>query len=171
MKDKDGYLLLEKEFTSRGYIFKFIKDFGDGWMIYEKSRKTFNHKKYELIKPKKQDEYVFNGRKIEAKWLYPNDNSFGHTGFDCCSLEHAERKHEDIIKNNQKREQNEEIKNEEVKIPTKEFTIKDFMKANPKLSYPMAYLKIKDLMTKKEIFISGEKENDIGRASNLYKKR
>lgn len=171
MKDKDGYLLLEKEFTSRGFNFKFIKDFKDGWMIYEKSRKSYAHKKYELIKPKRQDEYVFNGKKIEAKWLYPNDNSFGHIGFDCSSLAHAEEKHEYILENNQKREEIEEIKNEEVKIPTRDFTIKEFMKANPRLSYGLAYVKVKELIDNKEIRVSGVKENKRGRASNLYSKR
>jgi len=171
MKDKDGYLLLEKEFTSRGFSFKQVKDFGDGWMIYEKSHKNYKHKKYELIRPKRQEEYVFNGKKIEAKWLYPNNNSFGHTGFDCCSMNHAEQKHEDILKNNLKKEEMEEIRSEEVRIPTRDFTIKEFMKANPKLSYGLAYVKVKELIDNKQIRVCGVKENKRGRASNLYSKK
>ena len=62
LKDKDGYLLVEKEFTYRGYDFKLVKDFKDGWFIYEKSKKNQKHNKYELVKPKKQDAFVFNGK-------------------------------------------------------------------------------------------------------------
>ena len=74
MKDKDGYLLVEKEFTLRGYKFKFIKQLKNDWCIYEKIKKeeagvkTRNkhiHKKYELVKLRRQESYVFNDKKIE----------------------------------------------------------------------------------------------------------
>jgi len=97
-KDKDGYILLEKEFTSRGYNFKFVKDLEGGWKIYEKSKESQKYNKYELIKPKRQDAFVFHGNQIEAKWTYPGDSAFGRTGFDCVSLARAEEIHERIIK-------------------------------------------------------------------------
>ena len=39
MKDKDGYILVEKEFTLRGYRFKFVKQLKNSWCIYEKIKK------------------------------------------------------------------------------------------------------------------------------------
>jgi hypothetical protein len=171
LKDKDGYLLIEKEFTYRGYDFKLVKDFKDGWFIYEKSKKNQKHNKYELVKPKKQDAFVFNGKKIEDKWVYPNDNAFGKTGFDCVSLQVAEARHLSIIQNKEDQEEKEALKNEEVRVPTRSFTIKDFMKANPKLSYSLAYVKIKELIDSQEIRLEGTKKAKRGKASNVYIKR
>jgi len=179
MKDKNGYLLVEKEFTLRGYKFKFIKQLKNDWCIYEKIKKeeagvkTRNkhiHKKYELVKLRRQESYVFNDKKIEAKWLYPSDNAFGKLGFDCISLDAAQNRYEEIVKAGEKKEVEEEIKNEEVRIPTKDFTIKEFIKANPKLNYSIAYQKIKELISNKEIRLNGERKNKRGKASNLYKK-
>ncbi len=179
MKDKDGYLLIEKEFTLRGYKFKFIKQLKNDWCIYEKIKKenagvkTRNkhiHKKYELVKLRRQDSYMFDDKKIEAKWLYPTDNAFGKLGFDCISLEAAQNRYNEIVKAGEKKEEEEEIKNEEVRIPTKDFTIKEFIKANPKLNYSIAYQKIKEIILKKYIRLNGERKNKRGKSSNLYKK-
>ena len=179
MKDKDGYILVEKEFTLRGYRFKFVKQLKNSWCIYEKIKKedvavkTRNkhiHKKYELVKLRQQEAYVFNDKKIEAKWLYPTDNAFGKLGFDCISLEAAENRYEEIVKAGEKKEVEEEIKNEEVRIPTIDFTIKEFIKANPKLNYSIAYQKIKLLISNREIRLNGDRKNKRGKASNLYKK-
>ena len=63
-KDKDGYLLVPKEFTHKGYQFKFIKKLEGGWMIYEKTKESTKTKKYELVKPKRQDQFVFHGKTI-----------------------------------------------------------------------------------------------------------
>ena len=169
-KDKDGYLLVSKEFTHKKYLFRFIKDLEGGWMIYEKTKEATKTKKYELIKPKKQDQFVFHGKTIEAKWVYPNNNAFGRTGFDCISLDAAQNRYSEIVKAGEKKEVEEELKNEEVRIPTKDFTIKDFIKANPKLNYSIAYQKIKELISNKDIRPAGEKKNKRGKASNLYKK-
>ena len=179
MKDKDGYLLVEKEFTLRGYKFKFAKQLKNDWCIYEKIKKeeagvkTRNkhiHKKYELVKLKRQESYVFNGKKIEDQWMYPNDNAFGRLGFDCISLEAAENRYKQILENGEKKEEDKKIKNEEVRVPTINFTVKDFMKANPKLNYSSAYSKIKELTSNKEVVVCGEKENKRGKPSLLYRK-
>jgi hypothetical protein len=113
---------------------------------------------------------VFNDKKIEAKWLYPTDNAFGKLGFDCISLEAAQNRYEEIVKAGEKKEVEEEIKNEEVRIPTIDFTIKEFIKANPKLNYAIAYQKIKLLISNREIRLNGDRKNKRGKASNLYKK-
>ena len=96
-KDKDGYLLVPKEFTHKGYQFKFVKKLEGGWMIYEKTKEATKTKKYELVKPKRQDQFVFHGKTIEAKWVYPNDNAFGRIGFDCVSLDVALNRHKEIL--------------------------------------------------------------------------
>lgn len=171
MKDKEGYLLIEKEFVFHGFNFKLVKDFKDGWMIYEKSKPDRIHKKYELIKPKKQEEFIFNGKKIEAKWVYPNNNQFGRTGFDCVSLDIAVERHEEILKNKEHEEIEEKLRSEELRIPNGKFTIKDLQKANPKLNYSIIYSKVKELLDQKKIKSCGVKENKKGRASNLYIKK
>ena len=179
MKDKDGYILVEKEFTLRGYRFKFVKQLKNSWCIYEKikkedvgvkTRNKHTHKKYELVKLRQQEAYIFNDKKIEAKWLYPTDNAFGKLGFDCISLDAAQNRYEEIVKAGEKKEVEEEIKNEEVRIPTIDFTIKEFIKANPKLNYSIAYQKIKLLISNREIRLNGDRKNKRGKASNLYKK-
>jgi len=179
MKDKDGYLLVEKEFTLRGYKFKFIKQLKNDWCIYEKTKKEeagvktrnkYIHKKYELVKLRRQESYIFNDKKIEAKWLYPNDNAFGKLGFDCMTLDAAQNQYEEILKAEERKEEEEKIKSEEARIPKKDFTVKDFIKANPKLNYSIAYQKIKELISNKYIKLAGEKKNKRGKASNLYRK-
>ena len=44
MKDKDGYILVEKEFTLRGYRFKFVKQLKNSWCIFENIKKIFDQK-------------------------------------------------------------------------------------------------------------------------------
>lgn len=168
--DKEGYLLMEKEFTSRGFNFSFIKDFKDGWMIYKKTAEYSGSDKYELIKPKKQEEFNFRGSIIPKKWKYPSDNDFGRLGFDCVSLEKAIERHDQIIKTKQDKEDKENLVFD-INLPKKEFTCQDLLKANPQINYSDAYSQIKKWLTEKTIVKVGEKKNKKGKASILYKKK
>ena len=164
-KDKDGYLLVPKEFTHKGYQFKFIKKLEGGWMIYEKLKEATKTKKYELVKPKRQDQFVFHGKTIEAKWVYPNDNAFGRIGFDCVSLDVAIERHREILANKQEQVENTQI---ELKIPKGEFTLKDLLNTN-KIPYPKLYLKVKEMVLGNTLKKVGEKKNVRGKPSDVFK--
>lgn len=164
-KDKDGYLLVPKEFTHKGYQFKFVKKLEGGWMIYEKTKEATKTKKYELVKPKRQDQFVFHGKTIEAKWVYPNDNAFGRIGFDCISLDVAIERHREILANKQEQVENTQI---ELKIPKGEFTLKDLLNTN-KIPYPKLYLKVKEMVLGNTLKKIGEKKNIRGKPSDVFK--
>ncbi len=164
-KDKDGYLLVPKEFTHKGYQFKFVKKLEGGWMIYEKTKESTKTKKYELVKPKRQDQFVFHGKTIEAKWVYPNDNAFGRIGFDCLSLDIAINRHKEILANKQEQVENSQI---ELVIPKGEFTMKDLLAKN-NIPYPKLYLKIKEMVLGNTIKKVGEKKNVRGKPSDVFK--
>lgn len=164
-KDKDGYLLVPKEFTHKGYQFKFVKKLEGGWMIYEKTKEATKTKKYELVKPKRQDQFVFHGKTIEAKWVYPNDNAFGRIGFDCISLDVAIERHREILANKQEQVENTQI---ELKIPKGEFTLKDLLNTN-KIPYPKLYLKVKEMVLGNTLKKIGEKKNIRGKPSDIFK--
>lgn len=164
-KDKDGYLLVPKEFAHKGYQFKFVKKLEGGWMIYEKTKDSTKTKKYELVKPKKQDQFVFHGKTIEAKWVYPNDNAFGRIGFDCISLDVAIERHREILANKQEQAESTQI---ELKIPKGEFTLKDLLTSN-KIPYPKLYLKVKEMVLGNTLKKVGEKKNIRGKPSDIFK--
>lgn len=164
-KDKDGYLLVPKEFTHKGYQFKFVKKLEGGWMIYEKIKEANKTKKYELVKPKRQDQFIFHGKTIEAKWVYPNDNAFGRIGFDCVSLDVAIERHREILANKQEQVENTQI---ELKIPKGEFTLKDLLNTN-KIPYPKLYLKVKEMVLGNTLKKIGEKKNVRGKPSDVFK--
>ena len=155
-KDKDGYLLVSKEFTHKKYLFRFIKDLEGGWMIYEKTKEATKTKKYELVKPKRQDEFVLHSNIIEAKWVYPHSNSFGKIGFDCISLDVAINRHKEMLADKQEQVETTQV---ELKIPNGEFTMKD----------PKLYLKVKEMVLGNTIKKVGEKKNGRGKPSNIFK--
>jgi hypothetical protein len=164
-KDKDGYLLVSKEFTHKKYLFRFIKDLEGGWMIYEKTKEANKTKKYELVKPKRQDQFEFHGKTIEARWVYPHSNLFGRTGFDCISLDAAVNRHKEILANKQEQVENTQA---ELKIPNGEFTMKDLLITN-KIPYPKLCLKVKEMIFGNTIKKVGEKKNGRGKPSNIFK--
>jgi len=134
-------------------------------MIYEKTKESTKTKKYELVKPKRQDQFVFHGKTIEAKWVYPNDNAFGRIGFDCASLDAAINRHKEILANKQEQVENTHA---ELKIPKGEFTMKDLLVTN-KIPYPKLYLKIKEMVLGNIIKKIGEKKNVRGKPSDVFK--
>lgn len=164
-KDKDGYLLVAKEFTLKDYQFKYLKKLEGGWMVYEKMKKATKTKKYELVKPKKQDQFVFHGKTIEAKWVYPNDNAFGRIGFDCISLDAAVNRHKEILADKQEQVESAQL---ELKIPKVEFTMKDLLVIN-KIPYPKLYLKVKEMVIENTIKKVGQKRNVRGKPSDIFK--
>jgi len=164
-KDKDGYLLVPKEFTYKHYLFKFINELEGGWMIYEKMKEATKTKKYELVKPKRQDQFVLHGNIIEAKWVYPHSNSFGRIGFDCISLDVAINRHKEMLADKQEQVETTQV---ELKIPNGEFSMKDLLVTN-KIPYHKLYLKVKEMVIGNTIKKVGEKKNSRGKPSNIFK--
>jgi len=164
-KDKDGYLLVPKEFTYKRYLFKFINDLEGGWMIYEKTKEATKTKKYELVKPKRQDQFVLHGNIIEAKWVYPHSNSFGRIGFDCISLDVAINRHKEMLADKQEQVETTQV---ELKIPNGQFTIKDLLITN-KIPYHKLCLKVKEMVLGNAIKKVGEKKNVRGKPSSIFK--
>jgi hypothetical protein len=164
-KDKDGYLLVPKEFTYKHYLFKFINELEGGWMIYEKMKEATKTKKYELVKPKRQDQFALHGNIIESKWVYPHSNSFGKTGFDCISLDVAINRHKEMLADKQEQVETTQV---ELKIPNGEFSMKDLLITN-KIPYHKLYLKVKEMVIGNTIKKVGEKKNGRGKPSNIFK--
>jgi hypothetical protein len=164
-KDKDGYLLVPKEFTYKRYLFKFMNDLEGGWMIYEKIKEATKTKKYELVKPKRQDQFVLHGNIIEAKWVYPHSNSFGKIGFDCISLDVAINRHKEMLADKQEQVETTQV---ELKIPNGQFTIKDLLITN-KIPYHKLCLKVKEMVIGNTVKKVGEKKNGRGKPSNIFK--
>ena len=164
-KDKDGYLLVAKEFSYKHYLFKFINELEGGWMIYEKMKEATKTKKYELVKPKRQDQFVLHGDIIEAKWVYPHSNSFGRIGFDCISLDVAINRHKEMLADKQEQVETTQV---ELKIPNGEFSMKDLLITN-KIPYHKLYLKVKEMVIGNTIKKVGEKKNGRGKPSNIFK--
>jgi hypothetical protein len=164
-KDKDGYLLVPKEFSYKRYLFKFMNDLEGGWMIYEKMKEATKTKKYELVKPKRQDQFALHGNIIESKWVYPHSNSFGKTGFDCISLDVAINRHKEMLADKQEQVETTQV---ELKIPNGEFSMKDLLITN-KIPYHKLYLKVKEMVIGNTIKKVGEKKNGRGKPSNIFK--
>lgn len=162
--DKEGYILLENEFSERGFDFKFVKDLDGGWKIYKRTNKRTLNVKYELIKPKRQESYQIHGNTIPAKWSYPGDSSFGRTGFDCISLDVAIQRHHEIMSNKESHSESAPV---EIKFPKKEFTIKDLLTTN-KQPYSKIYLKVKEFLNTGQIKKVGQKKNKRGKSSDIY---
>ena len=164
-KDKDGYLLVPKEFSYKRYLFKFMNDLEGGWMIYEKMKEATKTKKYELVKPKRQDQFALHGNIIESKWVYPHSNSFGRIGFDCISLDVAINRHKEMLADKQEQVETTQV---ELKIPNGEFSMKDLLITN-KIPYHKLYLKVKEMVIGNTIKKVGEKKNGRGKPSNIFK--
>lgn len=97
-KDENGYILLPKIFSSKGFDFYFIEKLHDGWEIYErKSVGAFST--FELIRPYKGEERKIGDAVIPKKYYYPGNEQFGSKGFSCISLERARIKFGEIQKN------------------------------------------------------------------------
>lgn len=160
----DGYILLPKTFTDKGYTLEFVKDIGE-WKIYKRYKKNSKFATFELVFSKKSEEFKIGENTIPKKWSYPNNNQFGFFGYECISLKRAEEKYKEIT--NKKEEKKLDTKIEILK--NKEFTLKDLLKKYSNYSYSKIYIYIKELLDKKKIKIVGEKENKKGRSSKIYK--
>ncbi len=168
MNDSEGYRLLEKEFTSRGYNFKWIENLKDGWKIYQKTSVRTGESKWELIRPIKNEETNFGGNLSPKRWSYPGDAAFGKLGFDCISLARAREVHANIIADKTIKTEPQNIKLQAPK--NKVFTITDLCDLNPELSRTEIYAKINDLMAKKQVACLGQsKEKGKGKKPYLYK--
>lgn len=175
-KDKDGYLLLEEKFVKRGFEFEFVKNLKGGWKIYKKTKvlsktdiknKEHPYVKYELILPIKNEEGSFHGRLFPKRLSYPGDEAFGFRGYDCISLEAAEKRHAEILARKEEKIEQEARK---LNLPKdKTFTIKDLEKTNKDWTYNLITSRIRELVEEGRVKQAGEKPNKIGKPSKIYK--
>ncbi len=99
--DKEGYLLLPREFEDKGFSFIFIKDLDADWKIYQKNKgKSFRI--FELVKPAKQKEFVIGGNIVPKKWQYPSSESWGIRGFSCFTISECESRHKKLLEDTEK---------------------------------------------------------------------
>lgn len=166
-KDKDGYQLLPETFEYKGNTFKFIKNLNN-WKIYEKTRKETGRKYYELIKPIKQEAFNFHGTLLSPRWSYPGTNSFGRNGYDCISIERCEQLYKTWVLPRENKNE-EPIKDDKISYPEGKFILKDLEKLNKKLTYQQISVKVREDVSLGIVKIVGEKENQRGRASKIYK--
>ena len=120
--DKDGYILIPNEFIEHGFNIKFVEDLGDNWRIYSRQKTGFL--KYELVKLKKQEEYIISNNVVPKKWKYPGYARFGFDGFELNTIEAARHKYKEILKYKQgKQDRADGIC--DIDLPDTEFTLKD----------------------------------------------
>ena len=86
--DKDGYLILRKEFKQNSFILKQIYRDGN-YAIYHKTKPNTSINHFEAIKILKEEEREMGGIKIEAHEIYPSALHFGNTAFACMTYENA----------------------------------------------------------------------------------
>lgn len=164
------YIPLDEQFVQKGHILTKIHDFQDGWMVYERKKESgnFTMVEYELVKPKKQEEYEIHGNTVKAKIAYPSEKSdWGRYGFTCMSLRRAINKHDEIIKENTERDNKEhDIKEFKINLPKgNEFTIKEIWQNNKGYTYSDICKWVKNNMV-----LCGIRKNKVGKPSNLFKK-
>lgn len=161
--DSEGYILLEKQFSFRGNNYQRVKDFDDGWYIYEVSKPNLVTKIYELIFSRRQESFKIGGNIVPKKYSYPSDSQFGHYGFCYFKLEDAVKKYNKLL-----REAKEKTVEKIINWPKENFIIKDVLTLNPTSSYIEIYVKIKELVDLNKIKIVGEQKNKIGKPSKIY---
>lgn len=170
LKDADGYQLLPAKFEWKGYSFTFIKNLGN-WKIYEKISNSTGNKHYEIIKPQKQEEYVFHGSVIPKKYSYPGTNSFGRIGYDCISVARCEELYKTwILPRENKNIEEYTNENGDLVYPDGKFLKKDLKSLNKKLTISQISVRLKKDLQEAKIKIVGEKENKRGKNSIIYKK-
>ena len=173
---KEEFLPLEKQFHTRGFDFEFVKNLKGGWQIYKKTKtlskkdikdKCHAYVKYELILPLKNKEGMLHGKFYPNRLSYPGDEAFGKNGYDCSSLEAAEKRHAEILARKEEKIEHEARK---LNLPKdKTFTIKDLEKLNKDWTYNTIYARLKELVVEGRIIQSGTKDNTIGKPSKVYK--
>jgi len=101
---------IDKEFSSKGFLFKQIHREGD-FAIYERHSETSDVKHYEVIKIQSHNGYAISGQKYPASEFYPSSNSWGSDGFTCSSKSQS-YKRLDIMIEHYKIKEEEKIKKE-----------------------------------------------------------
>lgn len=88
-KNKDGYLILPKEFIQGGWCFKQLYRAEDK-AIYEKTKNSV--KSIELIKISTHDGYTIAGNIIPPSEVYPGNEQWGTLGWSFSTLNEAMNK-------------------------------------------------------------------------------
>lgn len=168
--DKDGYLMIEKSFKSRGYKYDWIEDLEGNWKIYSVTNGTGKIIDYELIELYKTEEYKLGDAIISKRWAYPGASQFGFKGFSLRSIQGCKNKLQQIKQRKEDRLEKEENKEKPVlDIPkNKEFVI-------PELARELGVepIVLSNELTKLKglginIIVTGEKKNPRGRNSKIY---
>lgn len=162
--DSEGYRLVPLEFTSGGYVYKFVEQIDDDWRIYSAFSPTC--KKiidYELVRFVKSEEYVVAGNVVPKKWTYPTANMFGKHGFSCHCIEGCYRKHKEVLARAEEKAEPET----EFQLPkNKEFTVKE-LSENLGLPYPKVYAKVREM--EKDLIVVRTIKNKTGRDTKVFR--
>lgn len=154
------YKPLEKEFKSKGFLYKEVKRYPDNWCIYSQTNSSGRIINYEVFQTYVVQPYELHGNIIPAKEFWPGDNAFGFKAWSCASLEGAKRKMEEIKV--RKQEPAPEIKKDFI-IPNTPFTTKELALFN-NISYIDSSNWIKENLGKKVKFLREQtKEEKSGR--------
>ncbi len=95
--DRDGYILLNKEFKKKGFVHILIKELPGDWKIFkrykEENPKAFH---FELIFSKRMPEYIIANVVFPKKWHYPSDSEWGTNAFTFLTEEDCIKKYDKI---------------------------------------------------------------------------
>ena len=86
---------LRTEFKSRGFNFKQLARDGD-FAVFSKTKDSWSHEAYEVIKVGRHNGYVLGGVTIEPAETYPSSEQFGVAGFSYQTKEKALKKFEEL---------------------------------------------------------------------------
>ena len=101
---------IEKEFTSKNFLFKQIHREED-FAIYERYHETTAEKKhYEIIKIQSHNGYAIGGQKYPASEFYPSSNAWGADGFTCVTKKDAYEKLDKMMSEHKIREEDKKKK-------------------------------------------------------------
>mgnify|MGYP001561024201 CR=1 FL=1 len=95
---KDGFLVLPKNFVSKGFIYNQIKRKGLV-AIYQKYKEKNKYKEhYETVIILRNPKRFIHEMEIEAREVFPGDEQWGTLGFTHSSFDRALEKFNELVK-------------------------------------------------------------------------
>jgi hypothetical protein len=170
--DSDGYELVPSTFTKRDYTYSFVENIDKDWSVYSvfspAAKKVID---YELVKFTKNEERTVFGSTIPKKWSYPNDESFGTTGFSCHSLRGCHSKYKLLMQKAEGQATSSAANALPIEIPfDEEFSVSTLMS---KLNQPYhrIYLKIKSLGDEIELVREVPSPSGKGKPTKIFRRK
>ncbi len=97
--DEGGFLVLPKEFISKGFQFQEVLREGV-FAIYSQMREGWMRPVFEVFRIIKRKQYEMGGVVIPAAECVPTSEAWGWLGFSCVTLERAKNRLERLKKEN-----------------------------------------------------------------------